>query len=109
MTCVAFGAVFSLAVLLQPMEQATGWSRAGISAAMTIVFIAMGIGGFVWGALSDRIGARPVVLTGAVLLALGLALASRATSLLEFQLTFGVIVGISLGSFMAPMMAAVSN
>ncbi len=50
MTCVAFGAVFTLAVFLQPMEQATGWSRAGISAAMTIVFLAMGAGGFTWGA-----------------------------------------------------------
>src|SRR5262249_56434582 len=95
MTCVAFGAVFSLAVFLQPMEQATGWSRAGISGAMTIVFLAMGAGGFGWGALSDRIGARPVVLTGAVLLALGFALASRATSLLEFQLIYGLIVGLA--------------
>ena len=109
LTCVAFGAVFSLAVFLQPMEQATGWSRAGISGAMTLVFLAMGAGGFGWGALSDRIGARPVVLAGAVLLALGLALASRATSLLEFQLIYGLIVGLALGSFMAPTMAVVSN
>ena len=109
MTCVAFGSVFSLAVLLQPMEQATGWSRAGISVAMMLVFIAMGAGGFAWGALSDRIGARPVVLAGSVLLALGFALASRASSLLEFQLVYGLIVGLALGSFMAPMMAVVSN
>jgi len=109
MTCVAFGSVFSLAVFLQPMEQATGWSRAGISGAMTIVFLAMGAGGFAWGTLSDRMGARPVVLTGAVLLAAGLALASRATSLLEFQLIYGTVVGLALGSFMAPMMAVVSN
>ncbi len=27
MTCVGFGSVFSLAVLLQPMGEATGWSR----------------------------------------------------------------------------------
>ena len=31
-TCVAFGAVFSLAVFLQPVTEATGWSRAGVSA-----------------------------------------------------------------------------
>src|SRR5690242_340838 len=109
MTCVAFGAVFSLAVLLQPMEQATGWSRAGISAAMTLVFLAMGVGGFVWGALSDRYGARIVVLSGAVLLTLGLALASRATSLLEFQLTYGLIVGFATGSLFPPLMAVVTN
>jgi len=107
--CVAIGAVFSLAVFLQPMADATGWSRAGISGAMTLVFLAMGVGGFAWGTLSDRIGARPVVLAGSVLLALGLALASRAGSLLEFQLTYGLLVGFAAGSFMPPFIAVVSN
>ncbi|MEO8144967.1 MAG: MFS transporter [Betaproteobacteria bacterium] len=109
MTCVAFGALFSLAVFLQPMADATGWSRAGISGAMTLVFLSMGAGGFVWGTLSDRIGARPVVLAGSVLLALGLALASRAGSLLEFQLTYGLLVGFAAGSFFPPFIAVVSN
>jgi MFS family permease len=109
MTCVAFGAVFSLAVFLQPMADATGWSRAGISGAMTLVFLSMGVGGFAWGALSDRIGARPVVLAGSILLALGLALASRAGSLLEFQLAYGLLVGFAAGSFFPPFIAVVSN
>ena len=87
MACVAMGSMFSLAVFLQPMSEATGWSRAGISSAMTIVFVTMGVAGFGWGALTDRFGPRIVVLAGALLLGLGLALASRATSLLEFQLS----------------------
>jgi hypothetical protein len=37
MGCVAVGTVFSLAVFLQSMSDATGWSRTGISNAMTIV------------------------------------------------------------------------
>ena len=82
MGCVAIGTVFSLAVFLQPMSDMTGWSRTGISSAMTIVFLAMGVGGFGWGALTDRFGPRVVVLSGGLLLGLGLALASRATSLL---------------------------
>ena len=36
MTCVASGAMFSLAVYLEPMSVDTGWSRAGISSAMTL-------------------------------------------------------------------------
>jgi len=31
MTCVGIGAMFSLAVYLEPMSAETGWSRAGIS------------------------------------------------------------------------------
>src|SRR5882672_7228931 len=109
MSCVAIGAMFSLAVFLQPITESTGWSRAGVSSAMTLNFIAMGVAGFAWGALSDRFGARVVVLIGAVLLGAGLVLASRATSQIEFQLVYGVLVGVAAGSFFAPMIAAVSS
>ncbi len=108
MTCVAVGAMFSLAVYLQPMSAATGWSRAGISGAMTLDFVGIGIAGFVWGAASDRFGTRVVVLGGALLLGLGQVLASRATSLLAFQLAYGGLVGVAAGAFFAPMIAAVT-
>ncbi|HUH83670.1 MAG TPA: MFS transporter [Stellaceae bacterium] len=106
MTCVGIGTMFSLAVYLEPMATATGWSRAGISSAITLDFLTMGTAAFGWGALSDRFGTRVVVLAGAVLLGLGLELASRATSLLEFQLVYGTLVGIAAGAFYAPMIAA---
>ena len=93
MGCIAIGTTFSLAVFLQPMSDATGWSRTGISTAMTIVFLAMGVGGFVWGALTDRFGPLPVVLAGAILLGAGLAISSRAGSLPEFQIVYGIMVG----------------
>jgi MFS family permease len=107
MTCIAIGAMFSLAVFLRPITESTGWSNTAVSSAMTLNFLAMGAAGFGWGALSDRIGPRMVVLAGAVLLGLGLFLASRATSALEFQLAFGLLVGIAVGSFFTPMIAAV--
>jgi MFS family permease len=106
MTCVAIGAMFSLAVFLEPMATATGWSRTGISSAMTLNFIIMGLGAFGWGAASDRFGTRIVVLAGAVLLGLALVLASRASSLIEFQLTYGILVGLAASAFFAPMIAA---
>ncbi|GGC81821.1 MFS transporter [Chelatococcus reniformis] len=108
MTCVAIGAMFSLAVHLEPMAAATGWSRAGISSAMTLDFLIMGAAGFGWGMASDRFGPRPVVLAGAVLLGLALVLASRATSLIQFQLTYGILVGLAAGAFFAPMIAVVT-
>jgi MFS family permease len=107
MTCIAIGAMFSLAVFLRPITEATGWSNTAVSSAMTLNFLAMGAAGFGWGALSDRIGPRSVVLAGAVLLGLGLFLASRAQSALQFQLAFGLLVGIAAGSFFSPMIAAV--
>jgi MFS family permease len=109
MGCVAIGAMFSLAVFLTPMSDATGWSRAGISFAMTINFLVMAFGSFGWGAASDRWGARVVTLCGAVLLGAALTLASRAESLPGFQLTYGVLVGLAASAFFAPMIATVTG
>jgi len=107
MGCVAIGAMFSLAIFLGPIVQDTGWSRAAVSSAMSLNFITMGLGAFAWGWASDRWGARIVVTIGAALLGLALVLASRATDLVVFQLTYGVLVGFSASAFIAPMIATV--
>ncbi|MCP4559528.1 MAG: MFS transporter [Bosea sp.] len=107
--CVAVGAMFSLPVFLRPMSQDTGWSVTGISTAMTIGFLAMAGASMAWGNLSDRYGPRPVVLTGSIVLAASLALASHASSLVEFQLLFGLLVGAATAAVFAPMMACVTG
>jgi MFS family permease len=108
-SCVAIGSMFSLPVFLRPISEETGWSVAGISSAMTMAFIAMAFGSMAWGTLADRIGTRPVVLIGSVLIAASIALASRATSLIQFQLVFGLIVGAATSAIFAPMMACVTG
>jgi len=107
--CIAIGAMFSLPVFLLPISKDTGWSVTGVSTAMTIGFIAMAVGSLVWGSLSDRLGPRPVVLIGSVALTAGLVLASRTTSLLDFQFSFGLIVGGAAAAIFAPMMACVTG
>src|SRR6185503_7370358 len=109
MGCVALGAMFSLAVFLAPMSAETGWSRAGISFAMTINFVVMAFGSFAWGSASDRWGARIVTTCGAVLLGAALVIASRSPSLGWFQLTYGVLIGLAASSFFAPMIATVTG
>jgi len=107
--CVAVGAMFSLPVFLLPISQDTGWSQTGVSGAMTIVFISSALAAMGWGTLSDRIGPRPVVLIGSALLVAGLILASRATSLVQFQLCFGLLLGGASAAILTPMMASVTG
>src|SRR6476660_6196970 len=109
LTCVAIGGMFSLPVFLQPIARDTGWSVTGISSAMTVGFLAMALGSMIWGNLSDRFGPRLVVVIGSVALAASLALASRATSLVQFQLVFGLVVGAAAAAIFAPMMACVTG
>jgi len=107
--CVAIGGMFSLPVLLQPIARDTGWSVTGVSSAMTIGFLAMALTSMIWGTLSDRFGPLPAVLTGSIVIAASLALASRATSLVAFQVMFGVSVGGATAAIFAPMMATVTG
>jgi MFS family permease len=76
---------------------------------MTFGFISMALGSIIWGNLSDRFGPRLIVLVGSVTLAASLALASHATSLVEFQIVFGLMVGAATAAIFAPMMACVTG
>jgi MFS family permease len=108
-TCIGMGSMMSLGVYLQPISQDMGWTRAGISFTAVLAFLAMGLGNFLWGSLSDRFGTRAVVLAGGIILGIGLIAASRAATLWQFQVLFGVLVGLAAGSFYTPLTASVTR
>lgn len=109
MGCVAMGALFALPVVLKSMDAATGWGTGGIGSAMTIAFLAMAVTSMVWGNLSDRFGARPVVMGGAAIFAAALWGAGQAQSLWQFQAVFGLCAGGAVACFFAPMMSTVTG
>jgi MFS family permease len=108
-TCIGMGSMMSLGVYLQPISQDMGWTRTGISFTAVLAFLAMGFGSFLWGTLSDRFGTRLVVLAGGVILGVGLIGASLAVTLWQFQLLFGLLVGLAAGSFYTPLTASVTR
>jgi MFS family permease len=107
--CIGMGGMMSFGVFLQPMADSLGWSRAGISAASTLAFLWMGVGGFLWGWLFDRYGARVVVLLGGLLQGLGLVMASQAQSLPVFLAVYGTAVGLAVGAIYVPLTAATTS
>jgi MFS family permease len=100
---LGIGLTFSLAVFLPPLQEAFSWGRSAISATALINWMAFGLFSFVFGALSDRIGTRAVVLLGGVLFGAGMALASRITEVWHLYLTFGLLGGVGLGAFYVPL------
>src|SRR6201982_2572102 len=108
-TCLGMGSMMSLGIFLQPMSAATGWSRTSISTAALLNFLCMGPASFLWGMLSDRFGTRTVVLAGGALLGLGLVAASQADTVGQFQILFGMIIGVAAGSFYAPLTATAAH
>ena len=91
------------------MADSLGWSRAGISTGSTLAFLSMGVGGFLWGRLYDRYGARVVVLLGGLLQGFGLVLASQAQSLPLFLVAYGVVGGFGVGAIYVPLTAATAS
>jgi len=104
---MAVGTLFSLAVFLKPLEDSVGWARSSVSAIALLNWIAMGLGSFVAGYLSDRLGTRPVVLGGGVLLGAGLILSGRTETLWQFYVTFGLLVGVGVSCFYVPLTVTV--
>src|SRR3954466_13606155 len=107
--CIGMGGVMSLGVFLQPMADSLGWSHAGISTASTLAFLWMGIGGFLWGWLYDRYGARVVVLFGGLLQGIGFVAASQAQSLPVFLAVYGTAAGLAAGAIYVPLTAAAAS
>jgi predicted MFS family arabinose efflux permease len=103
------GALFSLAVFLNPMQESMQWSRGGISGVALWMWVAYGTGSLMWGVLAERWGARRVVVAGGFLLGLGLVLSSRIGELWHLYVWFGGLVGVAAGAFYAPLTTTVTR
>ncbi|HSF04562.1 MAG TPA: MFS transporter [Methylomirabilota bacterium] len=96
-------------VFLPELSQTFGWSRGGVSVALTINLIVGGLAAFPVGWRADRHGPRGVlaltVLTGAV----GFALSSGISRLWHFYLSYGLLVGLGVSSIYVLAAATVSR
>lgn len=90
---VNYGARYSFGVFVKPMAAEYNWSRSVISAGMSIMVLAYGIGGIFAGKLADRIAPRWIITAGAALMSSGLFLTAFIREPWQFYLTYGVFSG----------------
>ena len=100
--------MWSVIVALPAVQAEFGVARSAATLPYTVAMIAFGFGGIVMGRLSDRFGILRPVVGGALSLGLGYALASQATSLWQFVLAQGVIVGLAGSVTFGPIIADTS-
>jgi predicted MFS family arabinose efflux permease len=98
---ITMGARQSLGLFVGPLNAATGLGIARISFALAIGQFVWGLAQPVFGAVADRRGAGPVLVVGALMLAVGAALTTVASSGPGLTLTLGVLfaAGAAAGSF----------
>src|SRR2546422_7549259 len=100
--CIGMGCLFALGVFLVPIERAMGWSRGAISTVALLNWIAMGLGSFFWGALSDRIGGRRGAVGGGFLLRPRLVPSGPAQAPWQVFPPLGFLVGFAPGALLCP-------
>ena len=106
---VGTGTIFSLAVFLRPLEEDFGWTRSLISGVAFINWVIFGVGSFIAGVVSDRIGARRVVAVGAALLGAALVASSQIRTAAQLYVAFGVIGALGASAFYVPLSATATR
>ena len=96
-------------VLMVPLQDEFGWSRAELSLAVGVNLVLFGLVAPFAAALMDRFGLRRVTACALVLVATGTALATLATQSWHLVLTWGVLVGAGAGSMALVFAATVAN
>ncbi len=92
---VNFGIRASFGVFQIPIAAQFGWPRADFSLAIAVQNLAWGIGQPIFGAMAEKFGDRKAIISGALLYALGLVLASMSTTPGAMQAT-QVLVGYGI-------------
>lgn len=92
------GARFLYGVVLVPVQDDLGMSRAALAGVVTLGMILLACLQPVVGLFADRIGPKKILLFGVVIIGVMLILLSFATSLWQFYLIYGVIGSIGFAA-----------
>ncbi|MEU0873745.1 MFS transporter [Nocardia brasiliensis] len=96
-------------VLLDPLHAEFGWSHGTIGAAVSLNLLLYGLISPFAAALMDRFGIREVVACALVLVAAGSGLTVFMTEAWHLMLTWGLLVGIGVGSMSMPFVATITG
>jgi MFS family permease len=102
-------ASYTIPVLMRDIVEETGWGRGEFAAATATRTLTIAVTGLLWGAATDRIGARAVLVTGGLLCAAGLV-GFGAMQSLGAAAAVGLVMGTGMGALgLAPASTLVAR
>ena len=102
--------MYGPSVVLPALQREFGVARADASFPYTLTLIGFGFGGILMGRLADRFGVMAPLLLGSLGLGLGMVAAGSATSLWQFSIVHGILVGLlGVSATFAPLAADTSQ
>jgi len=109
MVAMAFGAVGTVAVFLEPLAADFGWPRADVAAAYSVATIATGLGGIAMGHFADRMPVRRVALLGALVPGVAFIFLSALQTTRELYVLYALLGLAGTGAIMAPLNSLASQ
>jgi sugar phosphate permease len=97
------------AVLIVPLQNEFGWSRATISLGISLGLLMFGLTAPFSAALMERFGVRRVMLVALATIATGVTLTTVMTQPWQFIVLWGLVVGSATGAVSVPLAATVAN
>ena len=108
-TITSAGVRSSPQVLILPLQEEFGWSRALIAMAISMNLLLFGVAAPISGYLIDRYGPRKIMLASLSLLIVGVSGTIAMDQFWQFFLVWGVIVGVGAGGVGSVLTATVGN
>ena len=100
--------MWSVVVALPAVQAEFGVARGAASLPYTLTMVCFGLSGIALGRMSDRRGVMLPVAIGSVALALGYVAAASATSLWQYALAQGLLIGAGSAATFSPLLAHIS-
>ncbi|GAP35146.1 hypothetical protein ISF6_0717 [Piscinibacter sakaiensis] len=104
---VIFGIAYAFAAFFEPLVQAFGAQRAEVSLVFGLTGLVYFVLGAFGGMLSDRFGPRTVTSAGMLLIVAALLAGSRAGSMAQMMLAYGLLLGLGIALVYTPAIGCV--
>lgn len=105
---ICLGSIYSWSLFNQPLIDKFGWEKSSVVLTFSITIAMFAFSTIFAGKLQDKIGPKKVSILGGILFGLGLILSSRATSLIELYICYGIIGGAGVGvTYVGPLTTCV--
>ncbi len=104
-----YAVAYSFAAFFGPLETEFGAQRGDTSLVFSIAAFLYFLLGLPAGLIGDRVGPRPVVTGGLLVVALGLVIAAHAQALWQVYLGYSLGVGLGVGFSYVPSITAVQH
>jgi MFS family permease len=108
-TTTGFGVMYTFGVFFKLWIEEWECTRGFLSGVFSICFLTYGISSFSMGRMADRYGPRKTLAVGGAIMGFGALLTSFASNVGSLYVTFGIMIGIGVGTSYSPTASTVSR